>query len=317
MLSYEALRPSPEIFLVLTGLTKDEFDRLLPEFGRALQQQRASARHTRRGAQPRRRAAGAGHPHALDLPTRLLLVLTWLRIYPTYELLGWLFGLEKSNAWQNTQDGLAALESLADFRFERPAAQRKALASKEAVMAAFPQVKLIIDSKEQPFHRPQGWDNQKPFYSGKKKRHTIKTQVAVQPDGTIGAVSGSVPGSVHDLTLLEGSGLLGNLDAAAGEGAMFDRGYVGVDKGHPGLPVVLPEKAKPKQPLTGPQRLRNKVVGRYRVVVEHVMAQLCRFQVLKQAFRSVFGRHRQVMRAVAMLVNRRTEQVPLKTYAMA
>ena len=53
------------------------------------------------------------------------MALVWLRVYPTYEVLGWLFGLEKSNAWENVQDVLAVLETLADFPFERPAADRR------------------------------------------------------------------------------------------------------------------------------------------------------------------------------------------------
>ena len=44
------------------------------------------------------------------------------------------------------------------------------------------------------------------------------------------------------------------------------------------------------------------------------MAQLNRFQVLKQAFRSVFGRHTRAIRVVASLVDRRMAAVPLKTY---
>ncbi|HKY66957.1 MAG TPA: transposase family protein, partial [Acidimicrobiales bacterium] len=145
-------------------------------------------------------AAGAGAPPAHDPPTRLLIALVWLRIYPTYELLGWLFGLEKSNAWEAVQDALAVLETLADFPSERPAVERQELATKQAVLDTFPQVAVIIDAKEQPFRRPRGWERQKPFYSGKKKRHTVKNQVARRPDGRIGAVSVTAPGATHDLT---------------------------------------------------------------------------------------------------------------------
>ena len=46
------------------------------------------------------------------------------------------------------------------------------------------------------------------------------------------------------------------------------------------------------------------------------MAQLNRFQVLKQVFRSAFERHTGVIRVVAALVDRRIATVPLKTYAV-
>jgi hypothetical protein len=52
------------------------------------------------------------------------------------------------------------------------------------------------------------------------------------------------------------------------------------------------------------------------VVIEHVMAQLNRFQVLKQVFRGAFERHTRVIRVVAALVDRRIAMVPLKTYAV-
>jgi len=51
-------------------------------------------------------------------------------------------------------------------------------------------------------------------------------------------------------------------------------------------------------------------------VVEHAMAQLNRFTVLRQVFRGQQrARHGQVVRVVAMLVNRRLRVKPLKTYA--
>ena len=312
MLTYHALGQVPAIFPALTGLTRDEFDRLVVDFTTARDRLRATSDRTKRGT-PRQRAAGAGAPPAHDPPTRLLIALVWLRIYPTYELLGWLFGLEKSNAWEAVQDALAVLETLADFPFERPAAERTKLGTKQAVLDAFPQVAVILDAKEQPFRRPQGWERQKPFYSGKKKRHTVKNQVACRPDGRIGAVSATVPGATHDLTVLRGDGLLHRLDAD--EGAMGDKAYTGAQGDRPEIPVIVPAKATRGHPLTEEQKSANRVINRSRVVIEHVMAQLNRFQVLKQVFRSVLGRHSRVIRVVAALVDRRLAVVPLKTYA--
>src|SRR6516164_7553029 len=211
MIRYATLRLTPKIFPALTGLTLEEFERLAPEFAAAHAQARAASTHTKNGT-PRRRAAGAGAPPALGLTDRLLMTLVWLRIYPTYELLGWLFGLEKSNAWENVQDTLAVLGTLAEFPFERPAADRAKLATPAAVIAAFPEVKILIDAKEQPFRRPQGWDQQKPFYSGKTKRHTVKNQIVCTPEGRIGGVSDTAPGSTHDRTMMRADGTLDRLD---------------------------------------------------------------------------------------------------------
>ena len=123
-----------------------------------------------------------------------------------------------------------------------------------------------------------------------------------------------MPGSTHDLTVLRGDGLLDRL--AEGEGAMADKGYIGAAGDRPGVPVVVPAKATRGHPLTDEQKAANRVISGCRVVIEHVMAQLNRFQVLKQVFRSVFGRHTRVIRVVAALVDRRIAAVPLKTFVV-
>ena len=73
---------------------------------------------------------------------------------------------------------MATLEAHTVFVCEHPAEDRKKLRSVQAVMDAFPDVRLVIDAKEQRVQRPGG-DNdksdsrQRPFYSGKKKAHTL------------------------------------------------------------------------------------------------------------------------------------------------
>jgi hypothetical protein len=314
MFAYETLIHYPSAFRSLTGMTPAEFAILLAAFRAALDRRRHDSRTTRRG-QPRRRAAGAGHPHRHDDRHRLLMALVWLRVYPTYELLGFFFGLHKRNAQLNVRDALAVLDTLDDFPFDRPGRERNKLGSLTQALAAFPAVRVIIDSKEQRVHRPRGYDAQKPYYSGKKKTHTVKTQVVVDPCGRIEAVSDSVPGGAnHDLPLLCGSGVLEQL--ADGEAAMVDKGYIGVKNYYPDVPVIIPWKARRGHPLTTEQAAFNREVARCRIVVEHTMAQLNRFTVLRQVFRGQQrGRHGQVIRVVAKLVNRRLRVKPLKTYA--
>ena len=314
MFAYETLIRYPRAFRSLTGMSPAEFESLLNAFLAASDRRRDASRTTRTG-QPRRRAAGAGPPHRHDRRHRLLMALIWLRIYPTYELLGFFFGLHKRNAQRNVRDALAVLDTTDDFPFDRPGRDRKTLGSLREVLAAFPEVRVIIDSKEQRVHRPRGYDAQKPYYSGKKKAHTVKTQVVVDVCGRIEAVSDSVPGGAnHDLPLLCGSGVLEQL--AAGEGAMVDKGYVGLKNYYPEVPVVIPFKASRNHPLTEEQKDSNRRVARCRIVVEHTMAQLNRFTVLRQVFRGQQrGRHSQVVRVVARLVNRRLRVKPLKTYA--
>jgi hypothetical protein len=242
------------------------------------------------------------------------MAMMWLRVYPTYEVLGFFFALHRRNAQLNVRSALDVLDALDDFPFDRPGPGRQKLRSPAEVMAAFPQVRVIIDAKEQRVNKPRGEQRQRPYYSGKKKAHTLKTQVVVNPRGQVEAVSDSVPGSTHDLTLLVESGVLRGL--ADGEAAMMDKGYAGVGKHYPAVPVVLPYKKPRGGALSDEQRGHNREVARHRVVVEHTMAQLNRFCVLRQVFRGKQrDRHGKVVRVVAKQVNRRLAVKPLKSYA--
>jgi hypothetical protein len=316
MLRLEHLTAKPRACLSLTGHTPDQVEALYQAFAPAYQRHRGAARTTRREQRPRRRAPGGGAQYTLGLRDRLLLALVWLKVYPTYEVLGFFFGLDQGNAYRNCREVLDVLEGLDEFPFDprppdRPARPR----TLDEVMEEFPAVRLVIDTKEQRIHRPGGgYEAQKPYYSGKKKAHTLKTQVAVGPDGLIEAVSPSVPGSVNDVRLARDSGLLGRL--APGEAGMVDKGFEGADKGLDVL-LIIPKKDRKTNPCTEADKARNRLIARYRIVVEHANAQLNRFTVLRQVYRGDRGRHSQMVRVVAVLVNRRTRVTPLKRYGTA
>ena len=63
------------------------------------------------------------------------------------------------------------------------------------------------------------------------------------------------------------------------------------------------------------QKAFNAYLSRYRIVVEHSLAQMNQFQVLAQVYRHDRVRHSTLTRIVAGLVNRRVANRPLKTYA--
>ena len=66
----------------------------------------------------------------------------------------------------------------------------------------------------------------RPFYSGKHRRHGMNLQVIASPDGEILWVSGPLPGAVHDLTAARIWGIVREL-AAAGLVVLADKGYHG------------------------------------------------------------------------------------------
>ena len=324
MITYDKLSKRPKAASSLIGMRLSEFDELYAEFEVVHAERLAELQVTKRKGRLRQRATGAGRKHRYALQDRLLMTLFWLRAYCTYEVIGFFYEMNKTNVEDNLKDILATLEIMTVFTFERPSGERKKLRSPQDVMDAFPEVRLVIDAKEQRIQRPKNTkdgngntqNNQKPYYSGKKKAHTLKSQIAVRPDGLIEAVSQSVPGGAnHDLKLLRSSGLLDQLDTD--EAAMLDKGYVGIQKDYPDMLIYLPFKARRNHPLTDEQKAYNHFLSRYRILVEHSIAQMNRFQVLVQVFRHDRSSHTRFVRIVAGLVNRRIQVVPLKTYAAA
>ena len=66
----------------------------------------------------------------------------------------------------------------------------------------------------------------RPFYSGKHRKHGMNLQVIASPEGDIVWVSGPLPGAVHDLTAARIWGIIAEL-AACGLVVLGDKGYLG------------------------------------------------------------------------------------------
>ncbi len=163
----------------------------------------------------------------------------------------------------------------------------------------------IIDATEQRTRRSSDYATQKRFYSGKRKAHTIKTQITVSERGRIRHVSDSVPGSTHDLTLLRESGLKDDLPE--GLTVTADTGYRGAQNDFPDHSVALPYRPKSKQTLTPEEKLHNQLISRLRIVVENTLCELKHFQALVARFRHSLARHDEVTNAIVGIVNLRID----------
>jgi hypothetical protein len=78
-----------------------------------------------------------------------------------------------------------------------------------------------------PFY-PAALAADRPFYSGKHRKHGMNLQVIASPGGGIVWVSGPLPGAVHDLTAARIWGITAQL-AACGLVVLGDKGYLGED----------------------------------------------------------------------------------------
>src|SRR5690606_4823727 len=99
---------------------------------------------------------------------------------------------------------------------------------------------VSTDATEQQCYRSKNYENQKQFYSGKKKRHTIKTQVSVSKTGKILDVSDSYGGSIHDKTIIDKEDTIQKLPKQTCH--RFDSGYQGVKVNNSDYYLVLPTK---------------------------------------------------------------------------
>jgi len=295
---YAHLRRHPTVFRALTGLTLAEFDRLL---GR-LRPHYETEEYQRHCRPERKRAIGAGRVFVLDPRDQLLVTLVWLRRYPTHAVLGWLFGVSDSTTVRIVGRVLPLLERLghATMRFPDPGKHHRR--SCDALLAELPELSVIIDSFEQRVQRPTERAEADRWYSGKKKMHTIKSQVAVDVhSGRFCDVSDSVRGPTADITLLKDSGLLDRLPE--GVGAEGDLAYVGIADLHPAGLGATPRR-KPRGQARPPQDIvYNRAFSRRRIIVEHQIERLRIYDCLTVADRQQRRDHRARVVAVAGLVN--------------
>lgn len=297
---YDYVSLYPRAFRAMLGMTVDEFDALVEDF----LPQFAAAEEKRLARKNRKRAPGAGHPFALDPRDRLLMTIFFLRRYPTEEVLGFFFGVSDSSADRHPKRVLPVLEAMgrATMRMPDPGKQRRK--QLDDLLAETPALAVIVDSFEQRVQRPQPAETQKRWYSGKKKQHTVKVQVAVDEDtGRIVDVSDGVPGPTADIKLLEASKLMDRLPD--GVGAIGDLAYVGIDQLHPQRRGATPRR-KPRGRERPPEdRDFNRAFSRRRIGVEHGIGKLRSYQALTQTDRHHRTDTGPRVRAVAGLLNRR------------
>jgi DDE superfamily endonuclease/Helix-turn-helix of DDE superfamily endonuclease len=291
----------PSVFRSMTGLTVGAFDRMLPELLAAFDADRC-----RRLDRPgRRRAIGGGDDFDLPVADQFLLTVVWLRHYPTQECLGYLFGVSDSTALRAVRRCLPLLERAGRDTMRLPDPGKGQRRDLPALLKETPALAVIVDTFEQRTQRPQR--RQRAYYSGKKKAHTLKSQVAVDEDGQVVDVGPSRPGRWADLKVFRRSGLVGRL-LRAKVGALGDLGYLGLDGVHPKLPGATPRR-KPRGQARPPEDRRyNRAFARRRIKVEHAIGRLRRYQALTAVNRHGRKGHEMRVRAVAGLVNRMLEQ---------
>ena len=148
MITYEELSKKPQVVESLVGMSLAEFDDLYAEFEIAHTKRESALVYTRRHKLRRQRAAGAGRKYKYALRDRLLMTVLWLRIYPTYEVLGRLFGVDKTTIARDIKDVYDTLAGMSKFSSEHSRADAPKLHSVHEVIDAFTDIRLVLDAKK-------------------------------------------------------------------------------------------------------------------------------------------------------------------------
>jgi hypothetical protein len=291
---YAHLSQHPTVFQKCTGLTVELFDQVVDD----VMPLYLEAEEQRLSQVQRQRAMGAGHPFELERRDQVLLTVIWLRLYPIHEVLGYLFAVSDSTVSRLIERVLPILEQSGRDQMRLPDPGRKRRRQLPDLLKDMPELSVIVDSFEQRVQRPPKDDS---HYSGKKKQHTLKSQIVVDSDtGRIVEVSQSVPGPTADIKLLEHSGLLERLPDAVGVSG--DLAYLKLKKLRR---YGFSPRRKPRGKDRPPEDVvYNKAFSQFRIVVEQTIGQVRRFQSVIATDRNHRRQHSTRVAAVVGLVNR-------------
>ncbi len=269
---YQRLRRRRE-FASLTGVAADTFEDMVRRLRPAWEREVVEAK-TRDG-----RPWGVG-----GLEDHLLVLLILYRCHITQDFLGCLYGVNKSAI------------SRSKGRVERIAAKVLGVSRRILVSADEAQA-LIVDCTEQPVQRPRR--KQRCYYSGKRRRHTLKAELVATHHGgrtRIAALPPPAPGRTHDLALRRRGP-----PVPEGGRVYADSGYQGYDKEH--AATEIPYKRPPGGRLAKDEREYNRALSRFRVRIEHVFARLKSFRILRDIFRYPRATYHATIRIVAGILN--------------
>jgi DDE superfamily endonuclease/Helix-turn-helix of DDE superfamily endonuclease len=298
------LSRKPLLFKSFTGLSVHQFDdvyhqQIVKKYAKH-EIKRLSIRKDER--RERERAIGAGRHFKLDVKDRFIMLLVYYRLYITYTLTGFLFDLDQSNVYRDIQK----IEGLVRRCLPIPEKiynMTKRLNTREEVEKYFPGFMAFIDCSEQEIPRPKDQLRRKLYYSGKKKKHTVKNLYTVNESGLI--IHKSIHkqiGKKHDYNIYKKN----RPELPKNVERMFDLGFLGVEKDFPEQRSSLPIKKKEKDhELTIQEMKYNREHFRRRIVVEHTICRIKKYRIMNDVFRNRLRKYDKASDIVSGLVNYR------------
>jgi hypothetical protein len=301
-LRYENLKDKPKAFRAFTGLDVEEFQILLKAFTvvweRYVQQHRLPA-------DVRQRDYGGGRKARLaTCEEKLLFILVYFKTYPLQEVLAFHFNMSQGQACQwihilseVLQNALSELEQLPERDPQKvkerlatymDESQQHETATEEGTDS------FGIDGTERRRQRPKDQEEQKRFYSGKKKTHTVKNNVIVtMGKRRVEYLGDTWEGKKHDKKICDEEGH----EFPEGSTLYKDTGYQGYEPA--GVNTYQPKKKPRGGELTVEEKEQNSLISRVRIIVEHVICGIKRCRIVKDVFRNTKDRFDDLVMEIA------------------
>lgn len=247
---------------------------VLPELEKRRQLRLASRADRKRPPLPK-----DGRPREVLPVHKVLMTLLYLRHNVSHEVVGALLGFSADSSENAFAEVLPLLRDM--FPSEKWEAEKKWRRG-EPTSTPDQVDKVIIDSFETPLRRPSINDRQKRVYSGKKKRHTLKTQVVTDQKGEILCLGAPHPGPKADIKIYEEEP---PPEPIADKPRLGDKAYSSKD--HPEM--TTPHKKPKGGELSEEKKAESKEISKQRVYVEHAIRRIKGWRIMRDEYRLATG----------------------------
>ncbi|MBU1613545.1 transposase [Patescibacteria group bacterium] len=279
MINIERALKDSRLMLALTGVTPQEFQNLIPAFSQAWLEEK---RKQHRKDSKERKLGGGRIGFLKTMEGRLFFILFYYKCYPTYDVLGFVYACNRSNACRRQFNLSDVIEKTLGKKLTLPERRMKKI---EDFFKAFPEAReVFIDGTERPIQRPKDKERQRANYSGKKKRHTRKNLVIGEKNKRIGFLSKTVEGKKHDFTLLKEEAPPENMPPKIKK--HLDLGFKGMQQQFPEHAVSMPKRKPRTKDLTPFSKEQNKKKSSVRVLIENALAGVKRLRITTDTFRN-------------------------------
>lgn len=267
---------SKRLIKALIGLGKNEFSRLLQKFEEVLE----GANNTNI---ERKRQPGGGRKHTLiGAEEKLFYILFYLKSYPTFDVAGFIFDVDRAQTCRWTHKLLPRLEEALGKEAVLPVRQIHSIEEFTALLSGAKDV--FIDATERPIQRPGQDETQKEYYSGKKKRHTLKNIIISNENRKVLMLSETKAGKQHDYSIGKEEEVFSYIPK--GVAVWVDLGFQGIKTDYPFLIVVIPHKKPPHGELSEELKAENRIIAGIRIIAEHTIAGIKRLKAVTDPYRN-------------------------------